>query len=310
MIKRHGARDSYLALGPEVASALAEGRAVVALETTAVAHGLPRPQNLEAVRALDAAVRGEGAVPAWIALLDGRARVGLAVDEVMAFAGSDDVAKASRRDLGPLLAAGRPGATTVAGTLRVARLAGIRVFATGGIGGVHRSAETSFDVSADLAALAALPVTLVSAGAKLILDLRKTLEVLETLSVPVVGYGCDEFPAFYCRSAGLALPARVDGPKEAAAVLRAHWALNPECGLLFANPVPEEAALPRAEVEGWIEAALEEAAAAGIAGPEVTPFLLSRLAELSGGRTLSANLALLEDNARVAARIARALAAG
>ena len=307
MTGQHGTHDSYLDLAPEVAAALAEGGPVVALETTAIAHGLPRPRNLETARAMDAAVRAEGAVPAWIALLDGRARVGLAADELASFANGGDVAKASRRDLGPLLAAGRPGATTVAGTLRIAHLAGIRVFATGGIGGVHRGAETSFDVSADLGALAAAPVAVVSAGAKLILDLQKTLEVLETLSVPVVGYDCDEFPAFYCRSAGLALPARVEGPREAAAVLRAHWALDPGCGLLFANPVPEAAALSRAECEGWIAAALDEAT--GIAGPEVTPFLLSRLAELSGGRTLGANVALLEDNARVAARIARALAA-
>ncbi len=307
MTGQHDELASYLDVAPEVAAALAKGGPVVALETTAIAHGLPRPLNLETARAMDAAVRAEGAVPAWIALLDGRVRVGLAADELAAFAGRDDVAKASRRDLGPLLAARRPGATTVAGTLRIAHLAGIRVFATGGIGGVHRGAETSFDVSADLNTLADAPVAVVSAGAKSILDLPRTLEVLETLSVPVVGYGCSEFPAFYCRSAGLALPARVEGPREAASVLSAHWALNPGSGLLFANPVPEAAALSRAEVEGWIAAALDEAA--GIAGPEVTPFLLSRLAELSGGRTLDANVALLEDNARVAARIARVLAA-
>jgi pseudouridine-5'-phosphate glycosidase len=309
MTADQGAIASYLDLRPEVAEALVGRRPVVALESTAIALGLPRPRNLETARQLEQSVRAEGATPATVALIGGRIRVGLAEDELAAFASRDDVAKASRRDLGHLLATGRAGATTVAATLAVCTLAGIRVFATGGIGAVHRGGNISLDISADLAALAVSPVALVSAGAKLILDLEKTLEVLETKSVPVIGYGCDEFPAFYCRSSGLALDARVDTPEEAAAVLRAHWTVGGGSGVLFANPVPEAAALDRAEVEGWIETALAEADAAGVTGKAVTPFLLDRLAALSGGRTVEANIALLDNNARVAAQIARADAA-
>ena len=308
MTAQQGTIESYLEVHPEVAAALAGGHPVVALESTAIALGLPRPRNLETARRLEQTIRAEGAVPATVAIIDGRIRVGLAADELAAFASRDDVVKASRRDLAPLVAAGRPGATTVAATLAVCARAGIRVFATGGIGGVHRGGEISLDISADLAALTASPVALVSAGAKLILDLEKTLEALETHSVPVIGYGCDEFPAFYCRSSGIALDVRIDAPEEAAAVMRAHWAMGGG-GVLFANPVPEAAALGRGEVEGWIETALGEAASAGIAGKEVTPFLLDRLAALSGGRTVEANIALLENNARVAAQIARADAA-
>ncbi len=309
MTAQQGTIDSYLDLHPEVTAALAGGHPVVALESTAIALGLPRPRNLETAQRLEQTIRAEGAVPATVALIGGRIRVGLAADELAAFASRDDVVKASRRDLAPLLAAGRPGATTVAATLAVCARAGIRVFATGGIGGVHRGGAISLDISADLAALASSPVALVSAGVKLILDLEKTLEVLETYSVPVIGYGCDDFPAFYCRRSGIALDARVDTAEEAAAVLRAHWAVGGGSGVLFANPVPEAAALDRAEVEGWIDTALAEAAAAGIAGKEVTPFLLDRLAALSGGRTVEANIALLGNNARVAAQIARAYAA-
>lgn len=309
MPAQENATDSYLELRPEVAEALAEGRPVVALESTAIALGLPRPRNLETALKLEEIVRAEGAVPATVAILDGCIRVGLSSNELEAFASRNDVVKASRRDLGPLLASGKPGATTVAGTLAVAALAAIRVFATGGIGGVHRGAEASLDISADLTALEQCPVAVISSGAKLILDIQKTLEVLETQSVPVVGFRCDKLPAFYCRESGLALEARVDSPEEAAAVMRAHWALDPGGGILFVNPVPETAALERAEVEAWIEAALREAATAGVTGKDMTPFLLDRLAALSGGRTLDANVALLEDNARVAARIARAYAA-
>ncbi len=308
MTAQQGTIESYLEFHPEVAAALAGGHPVVALESTAIALGLPRPRNLETARRLEQTIRAEGAVPATVALIDGRIRVGLAADELAAFASRDDVVKASRRDLAPLVAAGRPGATTVAATLAVCARAGIRVFATGGIGGVHRGGDISLDISADLAALTASPVALVSAGAKLILDLEKTLEALETHSVPVIGYGCDEFPAFYCRSSGIALDVRIDAPEEAAAVMRAHWAMGGS-GVLFANPVPEAAALDRGEVEVWIETALGAAASAGIAGKEVTPFLLDRLAVLSGGRTVEANIALLENNARVAAQIARADAA-
>ncbi len=296
-----------LELQAEVAAALAAGRPVVALESTAIAHGLPRPQNLVTARHLEAIVRDVGAVPASVAVLDRRIRVGLSAAELGAFAAREDVVKASRRDLAFLLVSGYPGATTVAATLTVAALAGIRVFATGGIGGVHRGGATSLDVSADLAALARCPVAVVSAGAKLILDLPKTLEVMETHSIPVIGYRCSSFPGFYCADAGLPLDLGVDQPAEAADIMRTHWDLGLG-GLLFANPIPDDAALRRSEVEAWIDEALEEAETAGLAGKEVTPFLLARLHELSGGRTLEANVALLEHNARVAAEIACAYA--
>jgi len=298
---------SYLELLPEVAAALAGGRPVVALESTAIAHGLPRPRNLMTARHLEAIVRDVGAVPATVAILDRRIRVGLGAEELGAFAAREDVVKASRRDLAFLLVSGHAGATTVAATLTIAALAGIRVFATGGIGGVHRGGETSLDVSADLAALADRPVALISAGAKLILDLGRTLEVAETYSIPVIGYDCSSFPGFYCTDAGLALDLGVGNAREAAEIMRAHWALGLG-GLLFANPIPEAAALKRSEVEAWIDEALAEAAADGMAGKEVTPFLLARLHALSDGRTLDANVALLEANARVAAEIACAYA--
>jgi len=297
----------YLELHPEVAGALAAGRPIVALETTAIAHGLPRPRNLVTARHLEAIVRDAGAVPATVAILDRKIRVGLGAEELGQFAAREDVVKASRRDLAFLLVSGHAGATTVAATLAVAALAGIRVFATGGIGGVHRGGETSLDVSADLGTLADSPVALVSAGAKLILDLEKTLEVAETYSIPVIGYGCSSFPGFYCADTGLALDLGVANAREAAGVMRAHWGLGLG-GLLFANPIPEAAAIRRGEVEAWIDAALEAADAAGLTGKDVTPFLLARLHELSDGRTLDANVALLEHNARVAAEIACAYA--
>ncbi len=297
----------YLELLPEVAAALAAGRPVVALESTAIAHGLPRPRNLVTARHLEAIVRDVGAVPATVAILDHRIRVGLGAEELGAFAAREDVVKASRRDLAFLLVSGHAGATTVAATLTVAALAGIRAFATGGIGGVHRGGETSLDLSADLGALADSPVALVSAGAKLILDIEKTMEVFETYSIPVIGYRCSSFPGFYCADAGLALGLGVETPREAADILRAHWALGLG-GLLFANPIPEAAALRRDDMEAWIDEALEEAETAGITGKEVTPFLLARLHDLSDGRTIEANVALLESNARVAAEIACAYA--
>ena len=298
---------THLEIHPEVAAALAAGGPVVALESTAIAHGLPRPRNLMTARHLEAIVRDVGAVPATVAVLDHKIRVGLGAEELGAFAAREDVVKASRRDLAFLLVSGHAGATTVAATLTVAALAGIRVFATGGIGGVHRGGHRSLDVSADLGALADSPVALVSAGAKLILDLDKTLEVFETYSVPVIGYRCASFPGFYCADAGLPLELGVEKPREAADIMRAHWDLGLG-GLLFANPIPEAAALRRDDVEAWIAEALGEAAAAGIAGKAVTPFLLARLHEVSDGKTLEANVALLEANARVAAEIACAYA--
>ena len=297
-----------LHIRPEVADALEGGRAVVALESTVISHGLPPPHNLEIARRLEAVIRERGAVPATIAILDGQLRVGLDDAEIEHLATASGIAKVSRRDLGAVLARGGDGATTVASTMIAAAMAGIRVFATGGIGGVHRSGESSLDVSADLIELGRSPVAVVASGAKAILDLPRTLEVLETHGVPVIGYGTDRFPAFFSRDSGLALDARADGPETAAAIMAAHWDLGLSSGLLIGNPVPEADGLAPEEVETWIQTALGEAEAAAITGAEVTPFLLGRLTELSGGRTLAANMALLENNAAVAAEISRAFA--
>jgi pseudouridine-5'-phosphate glycosidase len=294
---------------PEVQQALAAGRPVVALESTIITHGMPAPRNLETARAVTSEVRAGGAVPATIALLGGRIRIGLEPHELERLAGAREVAKVSRADLAAVLAAGGTGSTTVAATMICAALAGIRVFATGGIGGVHRGAEQSFDVSADLQELARTPVAVVCAGAKAILDLPKTLEVLETLGVPVVGYGCDDLPAFYSRASGLAVPLRRDSATEIAGLMRAKWELGLGGGLVVANPIPAEAEIPAAEIAGHIETALAEAAAQGIQGKAVTPFLLARLEELSGGASLEANVALVLNNARLATEIAGAYAA-
>jgi pseudouridylate synthase len=294
---------------PEVAEALAEGGAVLALESTAIAHGLPWPDNLETAHRLTAAARAGGAVPAVIGVLDGRVRVGVDDAGLERFARGAAMPKVSRRDLAIVTARGGDGATTVAGTMLCAALAGIAVFATGGIGGVHRGAAETFDVSADLTELARTPVAVVCSGAKSILDLPKTLEALETLGVPVLGWRTGTFPAFHARSSGLAVDARVDGAEEVARVIRAQRRLG-RGGVVIASPVPEAAALDGAAVEAWIGEALREAEAARIRGKAITPFLLQRLAELSGGATLAANVALLESNARVGAEIAAALAAG
>jgi pseudouridine-5'-phosphate glycosidase len=298
-----------LAIAPEVRAALAEGRAVVALESTIITHGMPWPQNLETAREVEAVVRGEGAVPATIAVLDGTPRIGLSAAELEALAARKEVAKASRRDLAPLLARGGSAGTTVAATMFLAARAGIAVFATGGIGGVHRGAGETFDISADLLELAASPVAVVCAGAKSILDIPKTLEVLETQGVPVIGYGTDEFPAFFARSSGCRLDHRCDTPEQLAAVIAAQRRLGLPGGLLIANPLPEGVALPEAEIEATIARAVAEAAGRGIGGKALTPFLLARLVELTGGRSLAANMALIRNNAAVAARIAMALAA-
>ncbi|WP_193369724.1 pseudouridine-5'-phosphate glycosidase [Pelagibius marinus] len=299
----------FVEILPEVQEALAAGRPVVALESTIITHGMPAPRNLKTARAVAREVRAGGAVPATIAILDGRIRIGLEPDELERLAGERDVAKVSRADLPAVLAAGGVGSTTVAATMICAALAGIRVFATGGIGGVHRGAELSFDVSADLQELARTPVAVVCAGAKAILDLPKTLEVLETLGVPVIGHGCDELPAFYSRASGLAVPLRRDSAAEIATVMRTKWDLNLGGGLVVANPIPAEAEIPAAEIAGHIDTALAEAAAQSIQGKEVTPFLLARLEELSGGASLDANVALVLNNARLAAEIAAAYAA-
>jgi pseudouridine-5'-phosphate glycosidase len=298
-----------LAVHPEVAEALAAGRAVVALESTIVTHGMPFPQNLETARAVESLVRAGGAVPATIAILDGRIAVGLADAELTRIAeAGPSAAKASRRDLAILLASRRLAGTTVATTMMAAAMAGVRVFATGGIGGVHRGAETSFDVSADLTELARTPVAVVCAGAKSILDLPKTLEVLETQGVPVIGYRTDAFPAFFARDSGARVPHRLDDAATIARAATLHWRLGGG-GVLVANPIPAEDALPAAEIEAEIAAAVAEAARAGIAGKDVTPFLLARINALTAGRSLAANIALVRNNAALAAEIAVALAA-
>ncbi len=300
-----------LDIAPEVAAALGANRPVVALESTIISHGLPWPDNLAIAREVEAEVRRGGAVPATIAVLGGRIRIGLddAALSRLARAPAGSVAKLSRADIAPALACGRDGATTVAATMILARRAGIDVFATGGIGGVHRGAEATFDISADLVELGRTDVTVVAAGAKAILDLPKTLEVLETEGVAVIGWRTGAFPAFWCRESGLEVPIRMD---EAAEIAQAHLyrrALGIGGGQLVANPIPEEAALPRETVEAWIAAALAEARNKGIAGKAVTPFLLGRIAELSGGRSLEANRALVRNNARLAAEIAAAICA-
>lgn len=293
-------------LAPDVAAAVAAGKPVVALESTVIAHGLPWPENLALGRRLEAVVREGGAVPATIAVLNGRIRVGLDEDQLTHVARSPEMEKVSRRDFPVVVARGGDGATTAAGTIFAAHRAGIRVMATGGIGGVHRGDHS--DVSADLPELARSPVLVVSAGAKAILDLPATLEWLETHGVPVIGYRTDEFPAFYSRSSGLRLEARADDATTVAAIARSAWDLGLG-GLLVAVPCPEAVALPPGILESAIERALAEAAREGIAGKRITPFLLKRLVALTEQATLRANLALLEQNAAVAADIARALGA-
>ncbi len=300
-----------LVIAPPVAAALAAGRAVVALETSILAQGLPWPHNLEAGLAAEAAVIEAGAVPATIGLLDGTVRIGLDRAQLGHFARNEGrrIAKAATRDLPLVAARGGDAATTVSATLFCAARAGIAVAATGGIGGVHRGAVESFDISADLAELARTPIVLACAGAKSILDLRRTLEALETLGVTTVGYGTGEWPAFYCRESGLPLSAQVDDAAQAAALARAHRALGLPGALLVAVPPPAASALAPGEVEDWTATAAAQATGAGVAGPAVTPWLLARVRELSGGRVLAANLALYRNNAGVAAAIAVALAA-
>jgi pseudouridine-5'-phosphate glycosidase len=298
----------YMHVADSVRQALAQGRPVVALESTVIAHGLPHPDNVEVARAMEDAIIAEGATPAIIALLEGRIVIGLSADEIERLATEDNVMKASRRDLGVALASRRTAATTVAGTLACAALVSIAVFATGGIGGVHRGALQTFDISADLPELARSPVITVCAGAKAILDLPLTLEYLETHGVPVIGYGTDELPAFYSRESGLRVPHRCDTPEEVACVASAQWRSGLGGGLLVTCPIPGEHALPRDRIEREIGVALAEAEAQGVRGPSTTPFLLARLAQLTGGESVTANRALLLNNAAQAAGIARALA--
>jgi pseudouridine-5'-phosphate glycosidase len=299
----------WLAVADEVRAALAEGGPVVALESSLIAQGLPAPHNLETALAAEAAVRQAGAIPATIALDDGRLVIGAAHALLERLADPKrDVAKAASRDLGPLLAAGALAATTVSATMRAAKLAGIALFATGGIGGVHRDAATSFDVSSDVDELAATPVAVVSSGAKSILDLAATLELLETRRVPVVGYGVDELPAFYSVTSGLPLTHRVDGPEAAAAVIAAHRRIPGAGGILLVQAPPARVALDREEIEAWIAEAVRDGEARGIRGAAVTPHLLAHLARASDGRTLAVNIGLVVDNARAAGAIASSLA--
>jgi pseudouridine-5'-phosphate glycosidase len=300
--------EPLLRVAPEVADALAEGRGVVALESTIISHGMPYPDNLTTARAVEDVVRARGAVPATIAVVGGRLRVGLDDDALEALAGGAGVAKASRRDLPALTARGVTAGTTVAATMYLAHLSGIGVFATGGIGGVHRGAELTFDVSADLDELGSTPVTVVCAGAKSILDLPRTLEVLETRGVPVVGYRCDEFPAFFTRASGLPVDHRVDTPAELAALVAAHRRLRMRGGILVANPIPVADALDAAEIDARIAQALADAGRSGVTRKEVTPYLLARINELTGGRSLVANIALIRNNADLAGRLAVELA--
>ncbi|MCA8880095.1 MAG: pseudouridine-5'-phosphate glycosidase [Rhodobacteraceae bacterium] len=294
-----------IVFGAEVAAARASGRPLVALESTIITHGMPWPQNLATARRVEDAVREAGAVPATIAVLDGQLHAGLDAPALEALAQATGVAKLSRADLAVCLATGGTGSTTVAATMIAARAAGIAVFATGGIGGVHKGAEASFDISADLHELAQTPVTVVCAGAKAILDLPKTLEVLETLGVPVFAVGQDTLPAFWSQDSGLRAPLRLDDPAAIARAARMRAALGLPGGQLVALPIPAEAEIPAATLAPLIAAAQTEADTQGVSQKAVTPFLLSRIFELTGGRSLDANIALVLNNARFAARIAR-----
>jgi pseudouridylate synthase len=296
----------WIVVEEAVATAIGQGRPVVALETTVVTHGLPRPANLELARRLEADIRSAGAIPATIGVLDGKLHVGLTPHQLERLATDTASHKISRRDLAPAVALGWTGGTTVAATMLAAHLAGARVFATGGIGGVHRG--QAGDVSADLPELGQTPVAVVCSGAKAILDLPLTLEWLETAGVPVIGWLTDEFPAFFSRSSGLPVGSRVENAESAASLLHAHWDLPSAGGALICVPCPEEAAVPAELVEAALARAESEAAAAGIRGPALTPYLLDQLVALTDGATLKANLALLRRNARVAAEIAVALA--
>ena len=297
--------NEFLDLSPEVAEALDRGGPVVALESTIISHGMPYPRNVETALLVESAVRAAGAVPATVAVLGGRLKAGLATTQIegLGQAGAG-VAKVSRRDLPRIVAGGADGATTVAATMIIAALAGVRIFATGGIGGVHRGAERSWDVSADLEELGRTEVAVVCAGAKSILDLPKTLEYLETKGVPVIGFCTDEFPAFYTSRSGLRLVERADRPEQVARVLAAKWGLGLGGGVVVANPVPAEYSMDAATIGAAIESALEAASTAGVKGKDVTPFLLAKVKELTGGESLEANIALVLNNATLAARIA------
>ena len=297
--------NPYLDISPEVKAALDEGRPVVALESTIISHGMPYPKNVETALRVEQTIRDNGAVPATIAVIGGRLKAGLSRGEIehLGKAGRA-VAKASRRDLPALVARGADGATTVTTTMIIAHMAGIRIFATGGIGGVHRGAETTMDISADLEELAQTPVMVVCAGAKSILDLGLTLEYLETKGVPVIGYGTDELPAFYTRKSGFSVDYRADSPEELAAMFRAQRALGYRGGMLVTNPIPEQYAMDKEVIDAAIAQALRECEEKGVRGKETTPFLLARVVELTGGESLESNIRLVLNNAALAARTA------
>ncbi|MBQ3481973.1 MAG: pseudouridine-5'-phosphate glycosidase [Oscillospiraceae bacterium] len=300
--------NPYLDIAPEVKAALEQGKPVVALESTIISHGMPYPKNVETALRVEQTIRDNGAVPATIAVIGGRLKAGLSREEIEHLGKSGRaVAKASRRDLPALVARGADGATTVTTTMIIARMAGISVFATGGIGGVHRGAETTMDISADLEELAQTPVMVVCAGAKSILDLGLTLEYLETKGVPVIGYGTDELPAFYTRQSGFRVDYRADSPEELAAMFRAQRALGYRGGMLVTNPIPEQYAMPKAVIDAAIEQALRECEEQGVRGKETTPFLLARVVALTCGESLESNIRLVLNNASLAARTAGAL---
>ena len=297
--------NRYLDVAPEVQEAIKAGKPVVALESTIISHGMPYPQNVETALHVEKIIREHGAVPATIAIIGGRLKAGLTAEEIdyLGKTGAG-VTKASRRDLPILVAEKRDGATTVTTTMMIAAMAGIEVFATGGIGGVHRGAETTMDISADLEELAQTPVMVVCAGAKSILDLGLTLEYLETHGVPVIGYGTEELPAFYTRKSGFGVDYRVDSPEELAAMFRAQRDLGYKGGMLVTNPIPEEYAMDKAVIDAAIEQALKESVEQGVHGKETTPFLLARVVELTGGDSLESNIKLVLNNAAVAAQTA------
>jgi pseudouridylate synthase len=288
----------------EVAEALATGRPVVALESTIITHGMPYPDNLAMARGVEDVIRTEGAVPATIAVIAGRLKAGLDAGDLERLGEAAGVVKASSRDLATVMVRGQSAGTTVSATMRIAEIAGIAIFATGGVGGVHRGAGETFDISADLIELGRTPTAVVCAGVKAILDIPKTLEVLETQRVPVIGYGTDDFPAFYSRRSGERLDQRVDTPEELARVIRLHRMLGSGTGLMVANPIPQAEALDGDDIDQAVDRAVAEAASRGIAGKPVTPFLLARINEITAGRSLRANIALVRNNAAVAARAA------
>ena len=300
--------NKYLDIAPEVSAALREGKPVVALESTIISHGMPYPKNVETAMLVEKTVRENGAVPATIAIIGGRLKAGLSPEEIeyLGKAGRN-VAKASRRDLAGIVARKADGATTVTTTMIIAHMAGIKVFATGGIGGVHRGAETTMDISADLEELGSTPVMVVCAGAKSILDLGLTLEYLETKGVPVIGYGTDELPAFYTRKSGFGVDYRVDSPAELAEMFRAQLELGMKGGMLVTNPIPEEYSMDKAVIDAAIEQALRECSEQGVKGKDTTPFLLAKVVELTGGDSLESNIKLVLNNAAVAAQTAAEL---